>query len=80
MSGSIALTGSDLVDIGPFYMNRYLAYGSGEVDSFKSLLDSGYLKIFNRVGTPMHSQDHDAAARQIASYGSTTSNTALGLF
>ncbi len=61
-------------------MNSYLAYGSGMSDSFKSLYDAGYLTIFNRVGTPKHSQDHDAAAKQMASYDNTTAATALGVF
>ncbi|MBP9779822.1 DUF1800 family protein, partial [Candidatus Gracilibacteria bacterium] len=79
-SGSIAITGNGLVDIGNFYMNSALAYGSGGTPGFKSLFDAGYLKIFNRVGAYEHSQDHDAAAKQISSYSNTTDATDEGLF
>lgn len=75
-SGSIAITGSGLVDLGDVYMNSALAYGSGGGPGFKSLYDQGYLKIFNRVGGYKHSNDHDAAAKQITSYDSSTSISA----
>lgn len=78
-SGSIALSGSDLTDLGGnYYMNTALAYGSGV--GFKSLYDEGSLKLFNRVGTYRHSQDHDAAAKQMTSYNNTTFANAEGLF
>lgn len=49
-TGSIAISGSGLVDIGDYYMNSALAYGSGGTPGFKDLYDGGYLKLFNRVG------------------------------
>jgi uncharacterized protein (DUF1501 family) len=79
-SWSIAITGNWLVDIGNFYMNSALAYGSGGTPGFKSLYDGGYLKIFNRVGAYAHSQDHDAAAKQITSYSNTTAASAEWVF
>jgi uncharacterized protein YgiM (DUF1202 family) len=78
-SGSIAITGTGLVDIGDFYMNSALAYSTGTT-GFKDLYDQGYLKIFNRVGGYRHSSDHDAAAKQISSYDSTTSSFAEWVF
>lgn len=79
-SGSIALSGSDLTDLDSnYYMNTALAYGSGGT-GFKSLYDEGSLKLFNRVGTYQHSQDHDAAAKQMTSYNNTTFANAEGLF
>lgn len=79
-SGSIAITWNWLVDIWNFYMNSALAYWSGWTPWFKSLYDQGYLKIFNRVWAYEHSQDHDAAAKQISSYSNTTSATDEWLF
>ncbi len=79
-TGSIAITGTGLVDIGDFYMNSALAYGSGGGLGFKDLYDRGYLKIFNRVGWYKHSNDHDAAAKQISSYDSSTAISAEGAF
>lgn len=79
-SGSIALPLANLVDIGNFYMNSALAYGSGWSPGFKSLFDGWYLKIFNRVGSYRHSQDHDAAARQITSYENSTELSAQWAF
>jgi len=64
------------VDLGDVYMNSALAYGSGGGPGFKSLYDQGYLKIFNRVGGYKHSNDHDAATKQITSYDSSTSISA----
>lgn len=62
-------------------MNNALAYGSGgTTPSLKSLFDSNNLRIFNRVGTPNHSRDHDQAQKQIASYGATTVDDADGVF
>ena len=75
-SGSIAIQSNNLVDIGNFYMNNSLAYGSGGGPGFKSLYDEGSLRIFNRVGGYRHSQDHDAAAKQISSYTDTTAASA----
>lgn len=70
-----------MTDIGDFYMNSALAYGSGgTIPSLKSLYDSNNLRIFNRVGTSNHSRDHDQAQKQIASYGSTTVDDADGVF
>ncbi len=79
-SGSIAITGTGLVDIGDFYMNSALAYGSGGWPGFKSLYDGGYLKLFNRVWGYKHSNDHDAAAKQISSYDNTTALSAEWAF
>ncbi|GAB0174409.1 MAG: hypothetical protein HHAS10_02880 [Candidatus Altimarinota bacterium] len=79
-SGSIAISGTGLVDIGNFYMNSALAYGNSGATGFKDLYDQGYLKIFNRVGGYKHSNDHDAAAKQISSYDSTTSAFSEGVF
>lgn len=70
---------TDLADSG-YYLNNSIAYGSGGNASFKSLYDSGNLRIFNRVGTDKHSRDHDAAAKQIASSSSTTVAGADGVF
>ncbi len=61
-------------------MNSALAYSSSGAPTFKALYDNGSLKLFNRVGAPSHSQDHDKAAKQISSYGSTTLGTAHGVF
>ena len=44
------------------------------------MFDSNNLRIFNRVGTPNHSRDHDQAQKQIASYGATTLDDADGVF
>jgi uncharacterized protein (DUF1800 family) len=66
---------SKLVDIGNHYMDMSIAYSWGTLTggaSFKSLLDGGYLKIFNRVGTENHSQDHNQAQVHMASYDNTT--------
>ncbi len=81
-SGSgIALDTGRLTDLGDFYMNNAIAYASGgTAPSFKALFDSGNLKIFNRVGTTKHSRDHDAAAKQIASYSNVTDAEADGVF
>lgn len=80
-SGSgIALDTGRLTDLGDYYLNNSIAYGSGGAPSFKSLWDSNNLRIFNRVGTTDHSRDHDAAAKQIASYGNTTLSDADGVF
>ncbi|MDQ1343806.1 MAG: hypothetical protein QG650_526 [Patescibacteria group bacterium] len=80
-SGSgIALDTGRLTDLGDLYLNNAIAYGSGGSASFKSLWDSNNLRIFNRVGTTKHSRDHDAAAKQIASYGNTTIPDADGVF
>lgn len=49
-TGSIAIAGTGLVDIGDFYMNSALAYNSGTTTGFKDLYDQGYMKFFNRVG------------------------------
>lgn len=79
-SGSgIALDTGRLTDLGDYYLNNAIAYGSGGSPSFKSLWDSGNLRIFNRVGTTNHSRDHDAAAKQIASYNNTTVADADGV-
>lgn len=79
-SGSgIALDTGRLTDLGDLYLNNAIAYGSGGSASFKSLWDSNNLRIFNRVGTTNHSRDHDAAAKQIASYGNTTTADADGI-
>ena len=48
-SGTIALTGTGLVDIGDYYMNSALAYESGGTSGFKDLYNQGYLKLFNRI-------------------------------
>lgn len=76
----IALDTGRLTDIGDYYLNNSIAYGSGGSASFKSLWDSNNLRIFNRVGTTKHSRDHDAAAKQIASYNDTTESDADGVF
>ena len=79
--GTIGIDPSRMTDLGDFYMNNALAYGSGgTTPSLKSLYDSTNLRIFNRVGTPRHSRDHDQAQKQIASYGSTTFDDADGVF
>jgi uncharacterized protein (DUF1501 family) len=81
-SGSIAITGSSMTDIGDYYMNNALAFGNSGgmiLPGFKDLYDQGYLKLFNRVGGYRHSSDHDAAQKQIASFDSTTSNFAEGV-
>jgi uncharacterized protein (DUF1501 family) len=79
-SGSIAITGTGLVDIGDFYMNSALAFSSWGWAGFKSLYDQWYLKIFNRVWAYRHSNDHDAAAKQISSYDNTTALSAEWAF
>ena len=79
-SGTIAIDLPRMTDLGDFYLNNAIAYGSGGSASFKSLYDSNNLRIFNRVGTPEHSRDHDAAQKQIASYDSTTFADADGVF
>lgn len=79
-TGSIAMSGSELVDIGDNYMNVNLAYGSGWSPGFKDLYDQWYLKLFNRVWWYKHSNDHDAAAKQITSYDSSTSLSAEWAF
>ncbi len=80
-TGSIVIDQTHVVDLGDTYMNRAIAYdGSGTAPSLKSLYDSNNLRIFNRVGTPKHSRDHDQAQKQIASYGSTTNEDADGVF
>lgn len=76
----IALDAGRLTDLGEYYLNNSIAYGSGGSASFKSLWDSNNLRIFNRVGTTKHSRDHDAAAKQIASYNNTTDADADGVF
>lgn len=78
-SGTIAITGTGLVDIGDYYMNSALAYESGGTSGFKDLYDQGYLKLFNRVWAHS-SQDHDAAARMTTSYLETTDPVAEGVF
>jgi uncharacterized protein (DUF1501 family) len=79
--GTIGIDLSRMTDLGDFYMNSSLAYGSGgSAPSLKSLYDSGNLRIFNRVGTASHSRDHDQAQKKIASYGSTTLSDADGVF
>lgn len=84
-SGTMAMDLPRLTDLDPtnpngFYLNNAIAYGSGGAASFKSLFDSNNLRIFNRVGTPKHSRDHDAAQKQITSYGDTTLSDADGVF
>lgn len=66
--------------MGDYYLNNAIAYGSGGSASFRSLYDSGNLRIFNRVGTTKHSRDHDAASKQIASHSSVTDSDAEGVF
>jgi len=69
-TNNLATSLSDLVDLGDYYMNRWLAY-SGGVEAngmwLKRLYDEWYLKLFNRVGVPNHSRDHDMAQFQVAS-------------
>lgn len=51
-------------------MNRYLAYSGGNIangPALKQQLDNGNLKIFNRVGTSLHSRDHNQAQIQMVS-------------
>lgn len=67
-SGTIALPRESLVPIGDYYLNPFLAYGTGTNPGFKSLYDAGYMKFFNRVGTLRHSQDHSAASFQMSSF------------
>lgn len=55
-------------------MNRYLAYSGGNIangPALKQQFDNGNLKIFNRVGTSLHSRDHDQAQRQMVSIDNT---------
>lgn len=78
--GSIVIDSSHITDLGDFYLNNAIAYGSGMAPSFKSLYDSNNLRIFNRVGTPKHSRDHDQAQKQMASYANTTIDDADGVY
>lgn len=78
--GTIAIAPENLTDLGDFYMNNALAYSGANGPSLKSLYDSNNLRIFNRVGTPKHSRDHDAAAKQITSYSNTTLSEDDGAF
>ncbi len=78
-SGSIASSPENLVDIGDYYLNPYLAYSGGNIangPAFIDLLDQGYLKIFDRVGTPLHSRNHDEAQQKMASIDNTARNAA----
>lgn len=79
--GTIAIDLPRMTDLGDFYMNNALAYGSGgTIPSLKSLYDSNNLRIFNRVGTTNHSRDHDQAQKKITSFESTTLSNVDGFF
>lgn len=55
-------------------MNPYIAYSGGvqaNGSGMKQVYDAGYLRIFNRVGTPEHSRDHNQAQNQSTSFDNT---------